>query len=254
MPFHLLWITDEKMSGKRFIHAQKTQQLAIQAVWVCPILWSSRQCGKMRKTHRERSGRNQLRKVRKKSWNLVVSGLLWQRVKDSNPHIQSQSLLCYLYTNPLYSFVRVARTGIIIPENKNLSRFFFEKNNICRFQPFSGHFLRKTPAPRASSEADLVIPQVRSGAESAFSFNFICHQRPASLFVPPWFCAFMYGRDMDLNSDTTAWMASCCVFCVRVNRLPDVFQQWSGAGKAASQICAASVRFFLYGYLPAAVV
>ena len=26
----------------------------------------------------------------------------WQRVKDSNPHIQSQSLLCYLYTNPLY--------------------------------------------------------------------------------------------------------------------------------------------------------
>ena len=32
----------------------------------------------------------------------MVSGLLWQRVKDSNPHIQSQSLLCYLYTNPLY--------------------------------------------------------------------------------------------------------------------------------------------------------
>ena len=28
--------------------------------------------------------------------------LFWQRVKDSNPHIQSQSLLCYLYTNPLY--------------------------------------------------------------------------------------------------------------------------------------------------------
>ena len=25
----------------------------------------------------------------------------WQRVKDSNPHIQSQSLLCYPYTNPL---------------------------------------------------------------------------------------------------------------------------------------------------------
>ena len=30
---------------------------------------------------------------------------LWQRVKDSNPHIQSQSLLCYHYTNPLYLFV-----------------------------------------------------------------------------------------------------------------------------------------------------
>lgn len=28
--------------------------------------------------------------------------ILWQRVKDSNPHIQSQSLLCYPYTNPLF--------------------------------------------------------------------------------------------------------------------------------------------------------
>ena len=27
---------------------------------------------------------------------------VWQRMKDSNPHIQSQSLLCYHYTNPLY--------------------------------------------------------------------------------------------------------------------------------------------------------
>ena len=27
---------------------------------------------------------------------------IWQRMKDSNPHIQSQSLLCYLYTNPLF--------------------------------------------------------------------------------------------------------------------------------------------------------
>ena len=26
----------------------------------------------------------------------------WQRMKDSNPHKQSQSLVCYRYTNPLY--------------------------------------------------------------------------------------------------------------------------------------------------------
>ena len=26
----------------------------------------------------------------------------WQRMKDSNPHKQSQSLVCYHYTNPLY--------------------------------------------------------------------------------------------------------------------------------------------------------
>ncbi len=32
---------------------------------------------------------------------MVPRFFIWQRVKDSNPHIQSQSLLCYLYTNPL---------------------------------------------------------------------------------------------------------------------------------------------------------
>ena len=35
--------------------------------------------------------------------------LPWQRVKDSNPHIQSQSLLCYHYTNPLYLFTAANR-------------------------------------------------------------------------------------------------------------------------------------------------
>lgn len=37
MPFRLIWITDEKMSGKRFTRAQKTQQLAIQAVRVYSV-------------------------------------------------------------------------------------------------------------------------------------------------------------------------------------------------------------------------
>ena len=72
-------------------------------------------------------------------------GAPWQRVKDSNPHIQSQSLLCYLYTNPLYSFVRVARTGIIIPENKNLSRFFLKKIIFVDFSRFQGIFSGKPP-------------------------------------------------------------------------------------------------------------
>ena len=35
----------------------------------------------------------------KKGHGLTVS--LWQREKDSNPHIRSQSPLCYLYTIPL---------------------------------------------------------------------------------------------------------------------------------------------------------
>lgn len=73
----------------------------------------------------------------------MVSGLLWQRVKDSNPHIQSQSLLCYLYTNPLYSLVRVARTGIIIPENKNLSRGFLKKIIFVDFSRFQANFPEK---------------------------------------------------------------------------------------------------------------
>ncbi len=30
-------------------------------------------------------------------------GAKWQRMKDSNPHKQSQSLVCYHYTNPLYA-------------------------------------------------------------------------------------------------------------------------------------------------------
>ncbi len=33
----------------------------------------------------------------------LSGGSRWQREKDSNPHIQSQSLLCYPYTIPLYA-------------------------------------------------------------------------------------------------------------------------------------------------------
>ena len=73
----------------------------------------------------------------------MVSGLFWQRVKDSNPHIQSQSLLCYLYTNPLYSLVRIARTGIIIPENKNLSSGFLKKIIFVDFSRFQANFHEK---------------------------------------------------------------------------------------------------------------
>lgn len=83
--------------------------------------------------------------ARKKVLNPLDSGPFWQRVKDSNPHIQSQSLLCYLYTNPLYSLVRVARTGIIILENKNLSRGFLKKIIFADFSHFQGIFPGKPP-------------------------------------------------------------------------------------------------------------
>ncbi len=34
----------------------------------------------------------------------LSAAVLWQRVKDSNPHKRSQSPVCYHYTNPLCSF------------------------------------------------------------------------------------------------------------------------------------------------------
>ena len=93
-------------------------------------------------------------------------------------HTESESAVLPLHKPAI--FVRSCRTNRYYYTGKQeFVKDFFEKNNICRFQPLSGHFPRKTPAPRASSEADLVIPQVRSGAESAFSLNFIRHQCPA---------------------------------------------------------------------------
>ena len=44
---------------------------------------------------------------KKKSETLRFQTSQWQREKDSNPHIQSQSLLCYPYTIPLFEPVRV---------------------------------------------------------------------------------------------------------------------------------------------------
>ena len=35
----------------------------------------------------------------------TAPGPVWQREKDSNPHKQSQSLSCYLYTIPLNAWV-----------------------------------------------------------------------------------------------------------------------------------------------------
>ena len=58
--------------------------------------------------HRQRSGSGTLssgsnpRRHKKKTPKGVF--FLWQREKDSNPHKQSQSLLCYPYTIPLCDF------------------------------------------------------------------------------------------------------------------------------------------------------
>ena len=52
-----------------------------------------------------------------------MNELLWQRMKDSNPHKRSQSPVCYHYTNPL-------NARAIIPQIWHLSignRNFFNK-------------------------------------------------------------------------------------------------------------------------------
>ena len=50
----------------------------------------------------------------------VVS--LWQREKDSNPHIQSQSLLCYPYTIPLFDCRARKRRCYYSKTKKNVNR------------------------------------------------------------------------------------------------------------------------------------
>ena len=52
----------------------------------------------------------------------------WQPKKDSNPHKQSQSLSCYLYTIRLYSFVFVLATCILYYGMRSVSSAFFRKN------------------------------------------------------------------------------------------------------------------------------
>ena len=85
-------------------------------------------------------------------------------------HTESESAVLPLHKPAI--FAHSCRTNRYYYTGKQeFVKDFFEKNNICRFQPLLSNFPRKTPAPRASSEADLVIPQVRSGAESAFSLN-----------------------------------------------------------------------------------
>ena len=117
-------------------------------------------------------------------------------------HTESESAVLPLHKPAI--FVRSCRTNRYYYTGKQeFVKGFFEKNNICRFQPLSGHFPRKTPAPRASSEADLVIPQVRSGAESAFSLNFIRHQCPA----PPVPCNLVFsGTEEIWTRIVTLWI------------------------------------------------
>ncbi len=70
----------------------------------------------------------------KTAWNFQT--VSEQRYRDSNPNIQSQSLLCYLYTIPLCRFgafgwlcaAPVLSTGIIIPQRVLFVNPFFEKS------------------------------------------------------------------------------------------------------------------------------
>ena len=49
--------------------------------------------------------------------------VFWQREKDSNPHIQSQSLLCYPYTIPLF-LAALSSAGVIIRKTNSIVNRF----------------------------------------------------------------------------------------------------------------------------------
>ena len=69
------------------------------------------------------SGHFALKSSRSKGKSLKSNGFeafKWQREKDSNPHIRSQSPLCYLYTIPL-------NAKAIIQNYFRLSRIFFSR-------------------------------------------------------------------------------------------------------------------------------
>ena len=75
---------------------------------------------------------------------LRFQGPLWQRVKDSNPHIQSQSLLCYPYTNPLCTLVRAANRYYYTEKRDFVNPFFY-------FSP--GNFRAGAGNPRPSVQS-----------------------------------------------------------------------------------------------------
>ena len=168
-------------------------------------------------------------------------------------HTESESAVLPLHKPAI--FAHSCRTNRYYYTGKQeFVKDFFEKNNICRFQPLLSNFSRKTPAPRASSEADIIIPQVRSGAESAFSFNFICHQRPGSPFVPR---DFVFSCTEEIWTWIVIRLLECrvAVFSAYVWTVClTFFQRWSREEGRASRICITGVQFFLYGYLPTAVV
>ena len=50
---------------------------------------------------------------------------LWQREKDSNPHIQSQSLLCYPYTIPLFKPLQSVKQRMLLYQLFSTCQHFF---------------------------------------------------------------------------------------------------------------------------------
>ena len=77
----------------------------------------------MRKGKIREKIRETLKNAKEKALNpLGFKAFFWQRVKDSNPHIQSQSLLCYHYTNPLFL---VCHSGV--PRS---NRYYYTRNRV----------------------------------------------------------------------------------------------------------------------------
>ncbi len=112
-------------------------------------------------------------KRKKSPGTITVPGhSFWQRVKDSNPHIQSQSLLCYLYTNPLY-LSRVQRTIIIIRNFPRLS---------IVFSKIFSSFFKYSQSSRISSQTVPKSPVLRPSGNFCGKRKDRSFDQPFSLF------------------------------------------------------------------------
>ena len=81
----------------------------------------------------------------------MVCFSFWQPNRDSNPNIQSQSLLCYRYTIRLSAFADYIIATVFLFVNS-----FFKKNEKYSFF-FGSFFQRKKKALRRDAEQTCII-------------------------------------------------------------------------------------------------
>ena len=91
---------------------------------------------------------------------LIKGFPVWQRMKDSNPHKQSQSLVCYHYTNPLSYLKRPLAEAVIHYSRTSdfVKSFFHGWHNILSCTKSGGGWTAAQSLCGDSSDADRKTP------------------------------------------------------------------------------------------------